>query len=428
MYRKQLIACCLGLIVGSALFAQETPTSVSPNSIDALVSMALANNAELKSFEAEVAAARGQRTQAGFFKNPEVSFEFGGREVRDSENILQGNGTTLSVSVMQTFEFPGKGTLRKAIANKNIEIAELGLEQFRLSLAGQVRVLAYEHLAAVAEAQAAEAVYKQSNELASQLNSQANFGARLQIEIRLVQASLIGLGEAIKDASLRREETRTQLNSLLGRPQNLPLRISASLTPPTKRLDDTALVFAAQSNNPLLKIRQKELERSARELTSTRLDIAPDFSIGPFFSREVAGDTEQNIGGAISASVPIWDWNIGNIQSAKARSAMAEALRVKAERETEAQILSRLKAYELTRRQLGMIPSGLLQNIQEASTLADTQFRNGSIGAQLYLDTQSAYLNSLRISQKAVLDAWRTLLDLNLLTGGKLDSPREAKP
>ena len=428
MYRKQLIACCLGLIGSGALVAQETTTLSSPNSIDALVSTALTNNAELKSFEAEVAAAKGQRTQAGFFKNPEVSFEFGGREVRDSENILQGNGTTLSVSVMQTFEFPGKGTLRKAIANKNIEIAELGLEQFRLSLAGQVRVLAYEHLAAVAEAQAAEAVYKQSNELASQLNSQANFGARLQIEIRLVQASLIGLGEAIKDASLRREDTRTQLNSLLGRPQNLPLRISASLTPPTKRLDDTALVFAAQSNNPLLKIRQKELERSARELTSTRLDIAPDFSIGPFFSRDVAGDTEQNIGGAISASVPIWDWNIGNIQSAKARSAMAEALRVKAERETEAQILSRLKAYELTRRQLGMIPSGLLQNIQEASTLADTQFRNGSIGAQLYLDTQSAYLNSLRISQKAVLDAWRTLLDLNLLTGGKLDSPREAKP
>ncbi len=428
MYRKQLISCCLGLMVGSALVAQETPTLSSSNSIDALVSMALANNAELKSFEAEVAAARGQRTQAGFFKNPEVSFEFGGREVRDSENILQGNGTTLSVSVMQTFEFPGKGTLRKAIANKNIEIAELGLEQFRLSLAGQIRVLAYEHLAAVAEAQAAEAVYKQSNELASQLNSQANFGARLQIEIRLVQASLIELGEAIKDASLRREETRTQLNSLLGRPQNLPLRISASLTPPTKRLDDTALVFAAQSNNPLLKIRQKELERSARELTSTRLDIAPDFSIGPFFSRDVAGDTEQNIGGAISASVPIWDWNIGNIQSAKARSAMAEALRVKAERETEAQILSRLKAYELTRRQLGMIPSGLLQNIQESSTLADTQFRNGSIGAQLYLDTQSAYLNSLRISQKAVLDAWRTLSDLNLLTGGSLDAPKEEKP
>lgn len=428
MYRKQLILCCLGFVLASNLFAQDVPPSSSPTSIETLVAMALSNNAELKSFEAEVSAAKGQRTQAGYFKNPEVSLEFGGREVRDSENVLQGNGTTFSVSVMQTFEFPGKGTLRKAIANKNIEIAELGLEQFRLSLAGQVRVLAYEHLAATTEAGAAEAVYKQSNDLASQLNSQSSYGAKLQIEIRLVQASLVELGAAIKDASLRREETRTQLNALLGRPQNLPLRISTSLNPPTKRLNDTGLIFAAQNNNPLLKIRQKELERSARELTATRLDIAPDFSIGPFFSRDVAGDTEQNIGGAISATVPLWDWNIGNIQSAKARSAMAEALRVKAERDTEAQILSRLKAYELTLRQLGMTPSGLLENIQEASTMADTQLRNGSIGAQLYLDTQSAYLNSLRASQTAILDAWRTLLDLNLLTGGHLDTPKEAKP
>ena len=388
----------------------------------------MAENAELRVFEAELNAAKGQRTQAGFFKNPEISTEIGSREVRDSENVLQGNGTTFSLSVMQTFEFPGKGTLRKAIANKNIEIAELRLEQFRLALAGQVRVLAYEHLAAMSEAEASEAVYKPSSELASQLNSQSNFGARLQIEIRLVQASLVELGAAIKEASLRREETRTQLNALLGRPQSLPLRITDPLTPPAKKLNENTLVFAAQENNPLLKIRQRELERSSRELTAVRLDIAPDFAIGPFFSRDVAGDTEQNFGGAISATVPLWDWNIGNIRSAKARLEAAAALRVKAERDTEAQILSRLKAYDLTRRQLGMIPSGLLKNIQEASTLADTQFRNGSIGAQLYLDTQSAYLNSLRASQNAVLDAWRTLLDLNLLTGGRLDASKEAKP
>jgi len=101
---------------------------------------------------------------------------------------------------------------------------------------------------------------------------------------------------------------------------------------------------------------------------------------------------------------------------------------VKAERDVEAQILSRLKSYELTRRQLSMIPVGLLKNIQEASTLADTQFRNGSISAQLYLETQSAYLNTLRASQTAVLDAWRTVLDLNLLTGGQLSVPQEVKP
>jgi cobalt-zinc-cadmium efflux system outer membrane protein len=230
-----------------------------------------------------------------------------------------------------------------------------------------------------------------------------------------------------KESSLRREETRTKLHALLGLPQSIPLRLRDPLATPQKRLNADQLVFAAQQNNPLLKIRRRELERSARQLSAARLDIAPDFAIGPFFSRDVAGDTEQNTGAAISATVPLWDWNIGNIQSAKARREAAEALRVKAERDTEAEIRSRIKAYELTQRQLGMIPSGLLKNVRDATTLADTQFRNGSIGAQLYLDTQSAYLNALRTSQTAVLDAWRTLLDLNLLTGGALED-REAKP
>ena len=427
MHRKQWILCCLSLALAGTLAAEDKAPAPLLTTIEGLVNQALVNNAELRVFEAEVAVAKGQRTQAGFFTNPEIATEIGAREVRDSENVLQGNGTTFSIALTQTFEFPGKGTLRKAVANKNVEIAELGLEQFRLALAGQVRLLAYEHIAANSEAEAAEAVYRQSSELASQLTSQTGFGARQQIEIRLIQASLIELGAAIKESSLRREETRTKLNTLLGLPQSIPLRLRDPLAPPQKRLNADQLVFAAQQNNPLLKIRHRELERSARELSAARLDIAPDFAIGPFFSRDVAGDTEQNIGAAISATVPLWDWNIGNIQSAKARREAAEALRVKAERDTEAEILSRLRSYELTQRQLEMIPSGLLKNVREASTLAETQFRNGSIGVQLYLDAQSAYLNALRTSQAAVLDAWRTLLDLNLLTGGALED-RDAKP
>ena len=427
MHRKQLILCCLSLVLSGTLAAEDKASAPLLTTIEGLVNQALINNAELRAFEAEVAAAKGQRTQAGFFKNPELATEIGAREVRDSENVLQGNGTTFSIAFTQTFEFPGKGTLRKAIANKNLEIAELGLEQFRLALAGQVRLLAYDHIAANSEAEAAEAVYRRSSELASQLTSQTGFGARQQIEIRLIQASLVELAAAIKESSLRREETRTKLNALLGLPQNIAVRLRDPLAPPQKRLNADQLVLAAQQNNPLLKIRKRELERSARELTAARLDIAPDLAIGPFFSRDVAGDTEQNIGAAISATVPLWDWNIGNIQSAKARREAAEALRAKAERDTEAEILSRFRAYELTQRQLEMIPPGLLQNVRQASALADTQFRNGSIGAQLYLDTQSAYLNALRTSQNAVLNAWRTLLDLNLLTGGRLEN-KKAKP
>src|SRR5258705_10984889 len=101
MRRTKWISCCLALAIGSTLVAQEKPPSPPPRNIEAVVNHALANNAELRVFEAEVAAAKGQRTQAGFFKNPEVSAEIGAREVRDSQDVLQGNGTTLSIAVTQ---------------------------------------------------------------------------------------------------------------------------------------------------------------------------------------------------------------------------------------------------------------------------------------------------------------------------------------
>ena len=134
LWFRAALAGWLSFAVGGVLVAQETAAT---RTVEDLVRLAMANNAEMRAFEAEVAAPKAANT-GGIFQNPEISTEIGAREVRDSQNALQGNGTTFSIAMTQTFEFPGKGTLRKAIANKNVEIAELGLEQFRLALAGHV--------------------------------------------------------------------------------------------------------------------------------------------------------------------------------------------------------------------------------------------------------------------------------------------------
>lgn len=411
--RRFVVAMLFGVFMTSTFGAGAGNTSVAT-----LVESALANNPELIACMAEVEEARGVRRQAGIFKNPELSVEFGAREVRDSQNVLQGNGTTVSVMLTQPFEFPGKGTLRKAIAAKNIEIAELGLSQFRLSLSGKIRLLAYEYLAASAEAAAAESAYQRTAEISKRLATNQHLAGRALIEVRLMQAGLMELSSSIREALLRKAETRAEINALTGRPQDSPLVIAENLRPPKLRTDESALYFAAQNYNPLLLIRIKELERAQRELTATRLDIAPDFAIGPFFSRDVAGDIEQNIGGAISATLPLWDWNPGNIQSAKARAEAAEALRFKALREAEAEISSRLTAYQLAMKQIATAPPNFSEELAKTAALAETQFLNGAIGAQLFMESQSACLQALKFSNEALLDAWKSYLDLELLTGG----------
>lgn len=413
----------LGCLVLAFILQAEISAAkpLDTTSIDELVATGLAQNAELQSYEAAVAEVKGQRRQANYFKNPNLAFGIGVREVRDNQNVIQGTGTTLNASLLQTFQFPGKGTLKKAIANKNIEIAELGLAQFRLTLASQIKALGYEYLAASTEADAAESVFKQSNEMLTQIGTQSSFGGRKLIENRLIQASLVELGSQIRQSSQKKEEIRTRLNALLGRPQMLPLKISTPLLPPKTVLNDSKLIIDAQNDNPLLRIRKGELERSVRELSATRLDIAPDFAIGPYLSVDNAGSLERNLGGAITANIPVWDWNIGNIESAKARKSAAEALRVKAERDVESQMLALIRTYSLIQRQITQISPDALPNIQSTSTQAKVEYLNATIGAQLYLDAQTFFLNTLQKSNQATVDAWRTLLDLNILTGGHLE-------
>jgi cobalt-zinc-cadmium efflux system outer membrane protein len=255
----------------------------------------------------------------------------------------------------------------------------------------------------------------------AQIGAQRSFGGKKQIENRLIQASLVELGSQIRQASQKKEEIRTRLNALLGRPQALPLKISTPLLPPKAALNDSKLIIDAQNDNPLLRIRKTELDRSVKELSATRLDIAPDFAIGPYLSVDNAGSLERNLGGAITANIPVWDWNIGNIESAKARKSQAEALRVKAERDVEAQMLALFRTYSLIQRQISQISPDALPNIQSTSIQAKVEYLNATIGAQLYLDAQSLFLNTLQKSNQATVDAWRTLLDLNILTGGHLE-------
>src|SRR5439155_17529057 len=132
-----LVVICLALLRGSV---EAADTSVPALTVEALVAETLANNPELNFYKAEIAAARGERQTAGAWSNPEVAGTAGSK--RTTAAGVSGEGLAWSVSVRQTFEWPGRIPLRKAIANRQIRLAELGYEQFRVALAARARTLA----------------------------------------------------------------------------------------------------------------------------------------------------------------------------------------------------------------------------------------------------------------------------------------------
>src|SRR5436190_5160808 len=111
-------------------------------SIEALVAEALEKNPELRFYEAEISAARATAKFSGKLPPPEMEASVGHKSVRDSG--VSGEGVAWSVALRQPIEWPGRLGLRKAIANRDIELAELGLRQFRAALAGKVRSAAHD--------------------------------------------------------------------------------------------------------------------------------------------------------------------------------------------------------------------------------------------------------------------------------------------
>jgi cobalt-zinc-cadmium efflux system outer membrane protein len=91
--------------------------------LDALVREALAHNPEAGVYEAQIAAAKGERYTAGEWQNPELGTELGAKVVRDYHGNTLGDGVMWTLSATQTFEYPGRVALRKAIANRQIALA-----------------------------------------------------------------------------------------------------------------------------------------------------------------------------------------------------------------------------------------------------------------------------------------------------------------
>ena len=83
---------------------------------------ALRNNPELRSFEYAITAAKGSVQTAGTVRNPELNTQAGYKNSRDNSGGVSGDGPTWSISFSQTFEYPGRIALRKAIANRDVDL------------------------------------------------------------------------------------------------------------------------------------------------------------------------------------------------------------------------------------------------------------------------------------------------------------------
>lgn len=400
---------------------QLSSTQAAPVTVGSLVQKALATHPELRYYEAQVDVARGGKTKAGEIKNPDLMTGVGNWRVRDLDTNNVTDGPTWAVQLTQTFEWPGRLSLRKAIAQKDIELAQLGLEQFRASLAARVRTLSWRLLAAQEQTSAAEEVAKRYQSLAEVLLQRDPAGAAPRLEARIIQATALTLGAEATAARNELASARFELNQLLGEKPENPLVVSmehVTLNPPPA-LD--SLLAQARKNNFGLRARILDVQQQGYEVRLAENERWPSISVVPYVQRQQNDTRETQVGIGISIPLPLWNRNKGAIDTARAKEVQAEVMLTAQMRQLERDVAAQASHYRIHVEELAKWPGDTLGTFRKAAAEADEHYRLGALPLTTYSELQRQYLDSIKAVLASQIGAVEARLELEQLTGTRLN-------
>ena len=417
MKRCSFLVALAALGMALDAFSADAPTVANTNAValDALVAEALERNPELKFYQAEIEAAKAGRKTAGLWSNPDLSGSVGQKTVRDRG--LSAEGVAWSVSVVQPFEWPGRIGLRKAIANRDVELAELGLERFKVALTGRMRLLAYGLFAAQEKAGVASEVAERFQALREVLVQRDPAGLTPLLETRVIEATELAMQRKASEATLARQTALLELNQLRGLSPDTHLSVGATELAFRPAESAEALVALARTNNFELRLRAVELAQQGLRVDLAKNERFPAISVGPSFSEERAGERERILGVGVSFPLPLWNRNKGNIEAAAVRQLQAEVSLNAAEREIQRKVVEAALTYETKRREMARWRPDSVTYFREAAEVADRHYRLGAVPLSTYVELQKQYLEAVEGMLETKKEALDSAAQLELLTG-----------
>lgn len=405
------------LLTVACLRAQTPPVAPPPVQLAALVAEISAQNPELKFYEAEIAAAKASSRVAAAPNDPEIALDLGRKRVKDPTGALAGSGAAWTVAVTHTFEWPGRLALRKAIANRNIEIAELGLARFQHALAARARTLAYTLQSANAEAAAVREVAGRFIALKETFLAREPAGVTPLLETRVIEASELAIQRRATEAELAVQTALIELNQLRGAAVGAPLRIA----PASLELNDApasdALLSAARENNFDYRMRRLELEQQGYQVRLARSERYPAISVRPFVAQENAGDRETTVGIGLSVPLRISGRARSAVDVAEIRRRQAEAAALVAQRELEKEVLTAEHTFATKLAEARRWEPSAAKKFREAAELADRHYRLGAVPIATYVELQTSYLDAVAALLATQREALEAGLKLQQLTG-----------
>lgn len=279
-FRTASITFLLLFLAASAIAAQSSAQTEQPTlSLEQSLARAVEANPELQAAAARIAAAYRRPDQAASLPDPMIGFML--RNV-DFPELTIGNEmmSAAGVSFSQPLVTGGKRPARRAVAEREIDVAQARHEAIRRRLLRDVTV-AYHELAFVDETLALVGdIRLLLQELQRTAQSRYSVGAALQQDVLKAQVEVSVLLERSFQLEQQRGSLATALNRLLDLPAESPVGAPMKYASPPLSDDLAALQQEAAAGSASLRELQLATAEQQAAVELAQVEDSPDVVLG----------------------------------------------------------------------------------------------------------------------------------------------------
>jgi len=382
----------------------EAPTG--PVAVDDMVRIAVGRNPRLAKATFAIDSAQGKFIQAGLYPNPQLA------ATADELGDRQGpNGIITAPQITQEIVTARKLSLSQAVAAREVDQSTLALLRERYAVIGSVRAAYY-------DLYALERRIAVLDELAKLAGDAVKTGQILLENKQIARLDLIQLEVELarfrtQAESAKRElpGARNRLAAAVGDPR-LPVGASAGPYEDVPKYDPDRTLETVLATHPDVRSAKVAVDKAHASVHRAEVDWIPNLTLTSGYVRQNQNQSNDWLIG-VSAPIPVWNRNQGNIRSARAEFAMAGQEVGRVENDLAERVASALRGYSAALKLAEEYKGQILPKAEETYKLSMESFKGGQFEYLRVIQAQRTVAEARLEYNRALGEAWRFAADLS---------------
>lgn len=398
----------------------ESPASspMQQGHVDAYVTKALSQNAQIRAAFQETQRLRERIPQARALPDPMASITFGQLAQTAAGQV------DYIVGVSQSLPFPGTLNAREQVARQQVVESLEKLAQTTQQVEADVRRTYWSYFAATRKVR----ILDQNRQLLEQIEATVNARVRVnqagQDDLLRITRRLARLENRQAEMRQRVATASAMLNRLMSQPTGLPLPPPPCETPDRQPLDRDQLIQTALLTNPAVRIARAQAETYRERLSLAKTERLPDFMLG--FQYGAVGESglspvangEDQFAGTVGVSIPLWTGQYDAAEREALRGVGQAVANVRAAEDRAAfEVDDALARYEANQNVLRRLRERMMPDARQTIELAIVGYQNGRLELLQLFDDWQALLDDQLEEAQTIANMNRALADIQQTLG-----------